>query len=113
MPRDYRLYLDDILSSIDKIRQYTAGTTFEDFRNDEKCMDAVIRNLEVIGEAVKNLPQEVRDKHPEPEWKKMAGIRDILAHEYFGVDAEIIWDILQNKLPVLKSQIDKIKMDVH
>ncbi|MBM4324677.1 MAG: DUF86 domain-containing protein [Deltaproteobacteria bacterium] len=68
-------------------------------------MDAVVRNLEIIGEAIKKLPEDIRLKYPEVEWKKIAGLRDILIHEYFGVDHEIIWDIIQNKLPLLKEQI--------
>ena len=105
MSRDYRVYLDDILEAAAKIRTYTATLTLEDLRSDPNTLDAVIRNLEIIGEAVKNVPDAVRSLHPGVEWRKIAGLRDILIHEYFGIDVEIIWDILQNKLPVLEQQI--------
>lgn len=68
----------------------------------------MVRNLEVIGEAVKHIPQDIRDQRPEVEWRKIGALRDILAHEYFGVDLEIIWDVVTNKLPGLKEQIQKL-----
>ena len=102
MPRDYRVYLEDILQCIEKVRDYTEGLTREGLLSDSKTLDAVVRNLEVIGEAVKSLPEGVRAEHPEAEWKKIAGLRDILIHQYFGIDVEIIWDVIQNKLPTLE-----------
>ena len=105
MPRDYRVFLEDILEAITKIRRYTAGLSHDEFSKDEKTIDAIVRNLEVIGEAVKKVPAKVRSKHQQVDWKKIAGLRDILIHEYFGIDVEIIWDILQNKLPILESQV--------
>lgn len=108
MPRDFRLYLDDILQSIDKIQRYSSGISFDEFAKDDKSSDAVVRNLEIIGEAVKNIPLKIHKKYPEVEWIKMAGLRDILAHEYFGIDSAIVWDIIQNKLPPLKSYIIRI-----
>ncbi|MCK4738327.1 MAG: DUF86 domain-containing protein [Deltaproteobacteria bacterium] len=108
MPRDYRVYLDDILEATAKIKDYISGVNLEGLSADSKTLDAVIRNLEVIGEAVKKIPNEVRVKYPLVEWKKMAGLRDILIHEYYGIDVNIIWDIIQNKLPVLEVEIKKI-----
>ena len=108
MRRDYRVYLDDILDSINKIERYTKRISQKKFYKDTKTFDAVVRNLEIIGEAIKKAPDGVRSKHPDVEWKKIAGLRDILIHEYFGVDLEIIWDIVKNKLPGLKPQIRKI-----
>lgn len=108
MPRDYKVFLEDILEAIHKTRRYTAGLSQDAFRNDDKTLDAVVRNLEVIGEAVKKLPAKIRSKHPQVDWKRIAGLRDILIHEYFGIDIEIIWDILENKLPVLEREVKKI-----
>lgn len=111
MPRDYKVYLDDIIGASVKIRNYTSGLTLEGLKDDSKTLDAVIRNLEVIGEAAKKVPGEVRSMYPEIEWKKIAGLRDILIHEYFGIDANIIWDILKNKLPHLEKHVRKILSD--
>ena len=105
MPRDSEVYLEDILQAIGKIRKYTAGLTRNDLDQDEKTLDAVIRNLEIIGEAAKMVPESVRVSYPAIEWRKIAGLRDILAHQYFEVDLDIIWDIIQNKLPELDKQL--------
>jgi uncharacterized protein with HEPN domain len=108
MPRDYKVYLEDILEAIGKIQRYTANLSQEAFSGDERTLDAVVRNLEIIGEASKKVPGKIRSKYPEVEWKRIAGLRDILIHEYFGIDIDIIWDIVQNKLPVLEKQINQI-----
>jgi uncharacterized protein with HEPN domain len=108
MSRDYQLYLEDIANSIGKVQRYVEGMNFDQLMGDEKTYDAVLRNLEIIGEAVKNISDEVRDKYPEIEWKKIAGLRDIVAHEYFGVDETIVWDVIQNKLPTLKQEVENI-----
>jgi uncharacterized protein with HEPN domain len=105
MPRDYKVYLEDILQAISRIREYTAGLSAAAFAVDAKTLDAVVRNLEVIGEAARALPEAIRSQHPEVDWKKTVGLRNILIHQYFGVDSEIIWDIIQNKLPALEEQI--------
>ncbi len=102
MPRDYKVYLDDMREAIVKIEEYTKNFTYETFARNSMVIDAVIRNLAIIGEAAKNLPIETQKKYPSIEWKKVAGLRDILIHAYFGVNQKIIWDILQHKIPELK-----------
>ncbi|MCB2206437.1 DUF86 domain-containing protein [bacterium] len=101
--RDARIYLDDILHSISRIENYVWQMTSEDFESDEKTQDAVIRNLEIIGEAVGKLPDTILLSHSEIEWHKIKALRNILVHEYFGINIEIVWDVVQNKLRQLKS----------
>ena len=108
MSRDYKVYLEDILEAIHKIRAYTAGMSLPTFTADSKTFNAVARNLEIIGEAAKGLPEPVRAGHAEVNWKRIAGLRNILIHEYFGVDATIIWDIVQNKLTTLENTSQEI-----
>ncbi len=108
MPRDAGVFLDDILDACRKIHRYTADLTLEQFRSDEKTIDAVVRNLEVIGEAAKKVTEEVRSRMPDVEWQRIAGLRDILIHEYFGIDLDIIWDIVQTKVPSLQARVGEV-----
>lgn len=101
MPRDSKVYLEDIQFAIAKIRRYTKGLSKEQLIADDLRLDAVIRNLEVIGEAVKQLPETVRAEQQHVEWRKIAGLRDILIHAYFGIESNIVWDIVANKLDEL------------
>lgn len=103
--RDYKLYLDDILHAIKKIEKYTKGINIQELKKDDIVIDAVSRNLEIIGEAVKNLPSNIKERYPDVEWRKISGLRDILVHEYFGIDLEILCDIIKNKLPGFKKEI--------
>lgn len=107
--RELFLYIDDIYSSCNKILAYTRGYSFPKFKRDLKTIDAVIRNLGIIGEAVKTLPAEFRKEHKNIPWKEIAGMRDKVTHEYFGVDEEILWATVENDIPFLLKEILKIK----
>jgi len=102
MPRDPRLYLDDILEAVGQIRKYTTGLDYDGFAQDRKTQDAVVRNLEIIGEAARRLPESTRAGAEEIEWRKLVGLRNIVTHEYFGVSLPLIWDVVQNKLGPLE-----------
>lgn len=106
--RDFIIFLEDIITSINKIEKYTYKIKFKEFLKNEMMIDAVIRNLEIIGEAVKNLPQEIKDKYPEVEWKEATGFRNILIHNYFGIDIETVWETIKKDLPIFKKKIEKI-----
>jgi uncharacterized protein with HEPN domain len=108
MPRDYKVSLDDILEAVDRIETYTAGMDRVQFSADRKTVDAVVRNLEVIRQAAKNIPPEIRALSSHVPWSKIAGMRDILIHAYFGIDIEIIWDVIQNKLTDLKVAVETL-----
>ena len=108
MPRDSKVYLDDMLAAAKKINVYVEGVTRSDLERDAKTLDAILRNLEVIGEAAKNAPDRMREAHPDIPWRKMAGLRDILIHQYFGVDLDIVWDIVQNEVPKLAEALRRI-----
>lgn len=105
MPRNYKIYLDDILDSIEKIDEYLKGVSLNEFLQDQMRQDAVIKNLMTIGEAVKNIPQEITSKSTEIEWDDIAGLRDILIHQYFGADMETIWGVIKEDLPKLKLNV--------
>jgi uncharacterized protein with HEPN domain len=109
MPRSIEVRLVDIREAIAKIEQYVHGMDYERFAQDGKTQDAVVRNLEVIGEACKGIPSEFRNNHSHIPWQRISGLRDILIHDYFGIDVEIIWDIVQNKLPELGEQLKSLK----
>jgi uncharacterized protein with HEPN domain len=104
-PREWRLRVDDILDAIAKIERYVQDFTFEQFRDDEKTVDAVVRNLEVIGEAVRHLSNQSAQLPTSIPWSDIAGMRNILIHEYFGVDLAILWQTIKSDLPALKSAL--------
>lgn len=102
------MYLDDLLLAMSRIAEYIAEHDFNSFKKDYKTVDAVIRNFEIIGEASKNVPAEIKTKYPELPWVEMYLLRNKVTHEYFGIDYEIIWDVACNYLPENKTQIERI-----
>jgi uncharacterized protein with HEPN domain len=112
MKRDVRVYIEDILESISRIEEYTRGITQEDFCGNTQIQDAVFRRLEVIGEAVKNIPLEFRNKYPKVPWKSVAGIRDVLIHAYFGVSVDRTWKVATEDILELKNKMLRIKDDL-
>lgn len=103
--RKAHLYLQDILDSIDKIDEYIQEVSFEEFSKNGEKIDAVIRNLEIIGEAANNVPEEITSKYTEIPWEKMVSMRNKVLHEYFGVDEEILWQTITEDLLPLKKQL--------
>jgi uncharacterized protein with HEPN domain len=108
MSRNYKLYLNDILTAIGKINHFVAGISQDDFAFDAMRVDSVLYNLMVIGEAVKNIPEEVKTEHAEVRWRDISRFRDRVVHHYFRTDLEIVWEIVQIHLPVLKQHTEKI-----
>jgi uncharacterized protein with HEPN domain len=106
--RDATDYLKDILQAIDEVETFIDDLTYDEFINDKKTLNAVVRSIEVIGEATKNIPESIRSKYPELPWREMAGMRDKLIHGYFGIDTETIYKAAKQDLPPLKTPIQKI-----
>ena len=102
MSRDPRVYLKDILEAIRRVGSYTESMDFVAFAKNDMAYDAVIRNLEVVGEAAGRVPEEIRAGSPEIEWRKIVALRNVLAHEYFGVHTKIVWDVIVDKLAPLE-----------
>lgn len=108
MKRNVKLYLQDIWESILAIEEYTQNLSEDRFYSNRQVQDAIIRRLKIIGEAVKNIDDDIRDKYPQIPWKKIAGMRDIIAHEYFGVKLDRVWDVVRKDLPNLKEKIGTV-----
>jgi uncharacterized protein with HEPN domain len=106
--RDYKLYLKDILTAIESIERFVSGMNVAKFQTDDKTTSAVIQKLEIIGEATKQIPDEIRQSHPHVPWKEMAGMRDKLIHFYFGIDYQLVWRTIRERLPQVKLEIQKI-----
>jgi len=107
------VYLEDIVESIEIIEGFVAGISQPAFEANLEKQDAVIRRLAIIGEAVKNVPTDIRAKYPEVPWRDAAGLRDVVVHEYFGVSLEVIWGVAVQELPVLKAQIRRIQEELN
>lgn len=110
MKRNISLFIEDIINSIKNIEEFSKGLNKERFFKDNLRQSAIIRQLEIIGEAVKNIPYSFKEKHHRIPWKDIAGLRDVLSHAYFGVHIERVWNIIKNDLPKLKEEINKIKI---
>lgn len=107
------LFIEHVLESIRDINAFTLNVTSKkEFAENKEKLNAVIRSLEIIGEAVKNIPISFREKHPQIPWKKMAGLRDIIIHQYFDIDLDIIWSTIKEDLPILEKHIKKIKEEL-
>lgn len=100
--------IEDIIEAINRIMTYIDNLTYNEFLNDLKTQDAIVRNIEIIGEAVKKIPHHIRQKYPRIPWKEIAGTRDKLIHDYFGVNFDIVWAIIKNDLPKLKKQLESM-----
>ena len=112
MKRGVRLFIEDILESIKLIEKYMGNISKENLGNNQELKDSIVRRLEIIGEAVKNIPDNFRSKYPEIPWKKIVGLRDIIIHTYFNIDLDITWDIIKKDLPDLKKKISKIRIEL-
>ena len=110
--RRNELYIADIINAMEKIFEYTEGMTKQEFKKNELVKDAVLRNIEIIGEAANKLSEEIYNNYKNVPWRRMIGLRNIVIHEYFGVDLNIIWKIITVNLPETRPEIKKIKEDI-
>lgn len=111
MSRDYMLLVDDIWDCARKVQRYSADMSLDRFLADEKTYDAVLRNLEIIGEAAKNLPEDIRSRIVGVEWTKVIGMRNYLAHVYFGISNDLVWDVVTTRIPELLAAIEAFRRD--
>lgn len=109
MSRESGMYLDDMRTCCRKVLAYTQGMDRSSFLSDEKTFDAVIRNLEVLGEAGKHVDAKTRRRYPDVDWRAICGLRDVLAHDYFGIDEDVLWDIVSVRIPELSQLLERPK----
>lgn len=110
--REWELFIYDISECIDRILEYTKQLNFEELSKDQKTIDAVIRNLEIIGEASKNVPKDKRELYDYINWKNISGMRDVLIHDYFGINLKIVWQVISFEIPKLRKDLDKVISDI-
>jgi len=110
--RDFQIYLEDVIEAVDSIEEYTRELTYEAFVKDKKTVDAVVRNFEVIGEATKHIPEKVRMEYPSVPWRDMAGIRDKLIHGYFGVNLDVVWKTIKERLPKVRPLLEEVLVEM-
>ena len=112
MSRNITLYVKDILQNMLEAEEFIEGMSYDQFISDKRTLNAVLRSIEVIGEAAKNIPDEMRGKYPNIPWKEMAGMRDKVIHFYFGVDKEVIWFVVKDRLPVIRPLIERTLKEI-
>jgi uncharacterized protein with HEPN domain len=105
--RDFQVYVEDIIDAINSIEEYTRDLTYEGFVKDKRTVDAVVRNFEIVGEATKHIPERVRKEYTSVPWRDMAGMRDRLIHGYFGVNLDVVWKTIKERLPIVKPLVEE------
>ena len=108
MKREYRFFLEDMISCINAVEEFVRGMDFDEFLEDDKTTSAVIRKFEIIGEAAKHIPPAIREKYARIPWKSVIGLRDRLTHAYFGIDHQLVWDLIQTEFPKLRDVLEEI-----
>ncbi len=111
MKREYELFIKDILDAIDMIEEFIGDMDYGEFMKDDKTSTAVVKKIEIIGEAIKNIPNDVRMKHKAIPWRDIVGMRNKITHNYFKIDYEIVWNVVKEKLPALKIQVEQVLKD--